>query len=413
MSKQRRESQHEKRTRFGNGRSRRDVLKAAGVAGLATVAGCLGGGSGSGNDGGGSGGGGSAGSGGGSGGDGNGSGGGGSSGNGGSGGNTSGGQEQMADQLTVFHAGSLSPPFSMAEPKFEEQYGVEVVQETAGSVASTKKITAQGQEAGVLGVSDFRLLRDTLLPEFGNWYAIFATNAMTIAYTEQSAGAEEVGPENWWEILSRDDVAVAHSDPALDPNGYRSIMSMQLGKMQFRGQRLYDDATYQALRENAKVTAEAESGLMGQLQAGALDYAWEYQSAGATHDVKTIDLSEQIDLSKLTEEYAKFYSNAVVETESGTYTGAPIAYGITVPSVANAPKLGARWVEFMITQPGQQILNETGFNPVQPAVVPKGGQQFVPQPVAKHAEAKRKIGPLQLSAGSSGSGTGTESSGSS
>jgi molybdate/tungstate transport system substrate-binding protein len=380
-------------------RSRRDVLTAAGVAGITALAGCIGGGGG-GNGGGGNGGGGN-------GGGGNGSNGSGSNGSGGGNGNASGGgQGGMADQMTVFHAGSLSPPFSNAEPKFEEQYGVDVVQETAGSVASTKKITAQGQEASVLGVSDFRLLRDTLLPEFGNWYSIFATNAMTIAYTEQSAGAEEVGPENWWEILSRDDVAVAHSDPALDPNGYRSIMSMQLGKMEFQGQRLYDDATYQALRQNAKVTAEAESGLMGQLQAGALDYAWEYQSAGATHDVKTIDLQEQIDLSKLTKKYAKFYSNAKVETESGTYTGAPIAYGITVPSVANAPQLGALWVEFMITKPGQQILNKTGFNPVQPAVVPKASQNAVPKPVAKHAEAKNKIGPLQLSDGSS-SGSGS------
>lgn len=390
MSKQRLESQHEERTRFAGRFSRRNILKAASAAGVAALAGCLSGGSGNGGGGGGNGGN-----------ETNGGGAGGGGGESGSGGNANGGQTQMADQMTIFHAGSLSPPFSMAEPKFEQKYDVEVVQETAGSVASTKKITAQGQEASVLGVSDFRLLRDTLLPKFGNWYAIFATNAMTITYTEQSKGAEEIGPENWWEILSRDDVAVAHSDPALDPNGYRSIMSMQLGKMQFQGQRLYDDATYQALRDNAKVTAEAESGLLGQLQAGALDYAWEYQSAGATHDVKTIDLQPQIDLSKLTEEYAKFYSNAVVETESGTYTGAPIAYGITVPSVANAPRLGALWVEFMITQPGQKILKKTGFNPTQPAVVPKGGQKFVPQPVAKHAEAKRSIGPLQLSAESS------------
>lgn len=298
--------------------------------------------------------------------------------------------------MTIFHAGSLAPPFEKAETEFEEQHGVQVLREPKGSVASTKKITEQDKKASVLGVSDYRLLRNRLLPKFGDWYAIFATNAMTIAYSDQSTGASEITSENWWEILTRDDVRFAHSDPAIDPNGYRSVMTMQLGKTPFEGEKLYGEETYDTLRKKETVPTGTESALIGQLQTGTIDYAFEYQSAGATHDVRTVDLQPSVDLSKATAKYAKHYAKATVKTESGTFTGAPIAYGITVPSVANAPKLGARWVEFMVTKPGQGILTETGFTPTEPAVVPKSTTDTVPQRVLENAEAKNNLGPFEL-----------------
>ncbi|MFB6256195.1 MAG: molybdenum ABC transporter substrate-binding protein, partial [Haloplanus sp.] len=83
----------------------------------------------------------------------------------------SGGGGGVSGSMTIFHAGSLAPPFSAAEPKFEEEYGVDVNREPKGSVASTQKITQQGRKASVLGVSDFRLIRDRVLPDYGNWYA--------------------------------------------------------------------------------------------------------------------------------------------------------------------------------------------------------------------------------------------------
>ncbi|MFB6149611.1 MAG: substrate-binding domain-containing protein, partial [Halobacteriales archaeon] len=103
--------------------------------------------------------------------------------------------------MMIFHAGSLAPPFSAAEPTFEEKTDIQVTREPKGSVASTKKITQQGRKADVLGVSDFRLIRDRVLPEYGNWYGIFATNAMSIQYREDSTGADDISPDNWWEVL--------------------------------------------------------------------------------------------------------------------------------------------------------------------------------------------------------------------
>jgi molybdate/tungstate transport system substrate-binding protein len=301
-----------------------------------------------------------------------------------------------SDSLTIFHAGSLAPPFSAAEPKFEERHDATVNREAKGSVASTKKITAQGRKAGVLGVSDFRLVRDRVLPEFGDWYTIFTTNAMSIQYREDSPGADEISKDNWWDVLSRDDVVVGHSDPAVDPGGYRAVMSMQLGKTEFDGEKLYDDATYQKLRENSTVPTGTETNLEGQLKAGKLDYVFYYQSISSTSELPWVDLQPEVDLSKATSEYAKHYAKAEVETESGTFTGAPIAYGMTVPSVTDTPELGAKWVEYMASDAGQQILKDKGLQPVSPVVVPKSGQDAVPDRVMEVAEAKSSLGPLEL-----------------
>ncbi|MFC6872794.1 extracellular solute-binding protein [Halobellus marinus] len=302
----------------------------------------------------------------------------------------------MADSMTIFHAGSLAPPFSEAEPKFEDEYGVDVNREAKGSVASTQKITQQGRSADVLGVSDFRLIRNRIVPDYGDWYAIFTTNSMSIQYREDSPGADEISKDNWWEVLTRDDITIGHSDPAVDPGGYRAVMTQQLGTENFNGERLYDDATYQKLRENSTVPTGTETNLEGQLESGELDYVFYYQSISASSGLPYVDLQPEVDLSQATSEYAQHYAKAEVETGSGTFTGAPIAYGITVPGVAEAPERGAQWVEYFATEPGRTILKELGLVPVDPVVVPAAAEDAVPDRVMEVASAQETLGPLEL-----------------
>jgi len=335
-------------------RSRRDVLGALGVAGLAGLAGC------GGNDGG------------------------------------SSASSDSTGTVGVFHAGSLTAAFDDLEDGFTERYDAAVSQESAGSVRSTTKITQPPHRAAdVLAVADFRLLRDDLLPDYGDWYAVFATNAMTVAYTEQSAYSDEFGPETWWDVLARDDVVVGHSDPAIDPNGYRALMSMKLGAIPYEGDALYDEATADALKANATIPASDEVDLVGQLQTGKLDYAWSYRSFGATHDVETIDLQTAVDLSGSTRAYADHYAKATVEVGGTTYVGSPIAYGVTVPSTATHPEVGASWIAYMLGD-GAATLAADGFETLAPAVVPEQHDDVVPDAVMAAAETRSALGPLSL-----------------
>ncbi|MFB6353177.1 MAG: substrate-binding domain-containing protein, partial [Halobacteriales archaeon] len=183
---------------------------------------------------------------------------------------------------------------------------------------------------------------------------------------------------------------------AVDPGGYRAVMTQQLGKEPFDGERLYDEATYEQLRANSVVPTGTETNLEGQLASGELDYVVYYQSIASTSDMPYVDLPPEVDLSRATSEYAAHYAKATVETQSGTFTGAPIAYGITVPSVANAPARGAQWVEYFATDPGQAILGDQGLVPVDPVVVPESGSDAVPGRVMTVADARASLGPLEL-----------------
>ena len=306
-------------------------------------------------------------------------------------------EANLADEMTIFHAGSLSPPFGAAEPDFEDEYDVAVNREAKGSVASTQKITELGRVADVLGVSDFRLIRDRIVPEYGDWYTIFTTNAMSIQYREDSPGAEEITADNWWEVLSRDGVTIGHSDPAVDPGGYRAVMMLKLGKTPFHGERLYGEDTYQKMMDNTTVSTGTETNLYGQLEAGGkLDYAIYYQSISSQNDLPWITLQPEVDLSMATTEYADHYAKATVETASGDFTGAPIAYGMTVPNVAEAPERGAQWVEFFGSDTGRALLKNQGLQPVEPIVIPEDGTNAVPNRVRAVAEPKQTLGPMNL-----------------
>jgi molybdate/tungstate transport system substrate-binding protein len=346
-------------------RTRRGFLAAAGTVGAAALAGCTG----DGGDGGG---------------------------DGGDGGDGGGGGGGASGTMTIFHAGSLESPFSDVETAFEEQTDVSVNREAKGSVGSMQKITEQGRKADVLGVSDFRLIRDNMLTEFASWYGIFTTNAMTIAYTEDSTGASEFGTDNWWEVLARDDVTFGHSDPAVDPNGYRSVMAMKLGAIPFEGETQFSESTSETLIDKARIPSGTETELVGQVQSGELDYAWQYTSAGASKDVQVVDLQPEVNLAKATQAYAEHYAKAEVQAGGNTYTGAPIAYGVTVPKNAPNPAAGAAWCEFISSEEGRGILEENGLSPVSPMVVPERRQDSVPADVMANAEAKASLGPLDL-----------------
>lgn len=300
------------------------------------------------------------------------------------------------ETATVFHAGSLSPPFSTAEEGFESDHDADVVREARGSVGSTKKITEQGRHADALAVSDFRLLRDRLLSRYGDWYAVFATNAMAIQYRPDAPGADEIRTDNWWEVLARDDVTVAHSDPAVDPGGYRAIMVQQLGATPFDGAGLYDQETYRRLRANSVTPADTESHLRVALESGDVDYAIYYRSLCETTDLPWIELQPEVDLSMATESYADHYATASVDTAAGTFTGAPIAYGITVPSVAESPDRGEAWIEQFTTESGRALLSEHGFEPIDPVVVPSDRSNAVPQSLRERTDVAPSIGPLGL-----------------
>src|SRR5215216_5148173 len=132
------------------------------------------------------------------------------------------GQREPAGQLIVFNAGSLAKPFSDLLHAFKAKYpDVVPAQENSGSLEAARKLTDLGKIPDVVGVADYGVIPKLLIPQYATWYATFARNSMVLIYTAQSSAAREINGQNWWQILLRPEVRAGHSDPALDPNGYR------------------------------------------------------------------------------------------------------------------------------------------------------------------------------------------------
>ncbi len=267
--------------------------------------------------------------------------------------------------LVVFHAGSLSVPFGEIEKEFEKTHPeVDVQREARGSVESIRRITDLGREADVLGSADYTLIEEMMFPEHASWYAAFAKNQMVVVYTDKSRYAGELNKGNWYEILTREDVEVGHSDPNTDPCGYRTLLVWQLAEKHYGKPSLCEKLGGNAPEKNIRPT---ETDLMALLDAGELDYVFIYISIATQHGYRFIELPPEIDLGDV--RYADFYRTVNVTLSDGVIQeGKPIVYGVTIPENPPNRELAVDFVEFLLSDKGQRIMEESGQLSLSPAI---------------------------------------------
>ena len=146
--------------------------------------------------------------------------------------------EELCGVVTIFHAGSLSVPLEAIEKAFEEAHpGVDIQREGAGSQACARKITDLGKPCDIMASADYKVIDKLLIPDFADWNVRFATNQLVLCYTDSSTDADVVNADNWQEILQKEGIVWGHSDPNLDPCGYRSLMVLQLAEKISRNRR--------------------------------------------------------------------------------------------------------------------------------------------------------------------------------
>jgi len=308
--------------------------------------------------------------------------------------------------LKVFNAGSLTAPFEDMEAAYEEKYpNVNVELYAAGSTALAKDITELGKVADVYASADYSLIPSILEPAgYADWYATFAKNRMVLCYTPQSKYADEITWENWYEILAKDDIKWAFSDPNQDPCGYRTPMVIQLAECYYGDDMIFDNtiganSNFVTSEENGVTTVNVPASdefqldgtlsirpksveLVSMLQSGGLDYAWEYRSVAVQNDLQFLELPDAIDLSSI--DYKDTYATVKIDCGGGVKTGKPIVYGVTVPTNAAQPDYGVEFIKMLIGPTGQAIMEAQG----QPPVVPAGGFGSVPSQLSSLVEMR-------------------------
>jgi molybdate/tungstate transport system substrate-binding protein len=313
-------------------------------------------------------------------------------------------QPQEKIQLRMLVAGSLLIPFDELEQAFEAQHPeTDVLVEGHGSIQCVRHVTELDELADIVAVADYALIPmlmyESREPETGEpyatWHLRFATNQLGIAYTPQSAYADEIDAGNWYEVVSRPGVLLGLSDPRFDACGYRGLMTTQLAEGYYGdatifhhvfGSRLTPyvqieerdgtDAiqvpeTLEPKEDSGLIVRGSSVRLLGLLESGDLDYAFEYESVSRQHGLEFLPLPPEINLSDEARaaDYARvrvsldFQRFASVKPE---FVGGPIIYGITIPTNAPHPDLAAEFIQFLLGPEGQAIM----ANNQQPVIAP-------------------------------------------
>jgi len=275
--------------------------------------------------------------------------------------------------VVMFHAGSLTMPFEAMEKEFEARYpGVDLQREASGSQAAARKVTDLNKPCDIMASADFKVIDKLLIPKHADWNIRFATNELVLCYTDKSKFAKEVNAKNWDNILQRKAVVWGHSDPNLDPCGYRALMVLQLAEKYYRKPGLYKNILANRPLENIRPKSVE---LVSLLQTGNMDYAWEYRSVAVQHGLKYVSLPDKINLGNYKED--PYYSQAVVKltgAKPGEYMdmkGESTTYGVTLIKDAPNKEAAVAFLEYMLDpKGGLKILKDQGQPPFIPCRVP-------------------------------------------
>ncbi len=274
--------------------------------------------------------------------------------------------------VTVFNAGSLTLPLERMARTFEEMYpDVEIQMEAGGSVACARKITDLGRDCDLLASADYKVIDNMLIGDYTGWNCVFATNQMVLCYVPESRYSSEISTDNWFEILGREGVEWGHSDPNADPCGYRTLITLQLAELHTGNSGLYDDLI--SGRNEANIRPKSVE-LISLLQSGHLDYAFEYLSVAVQHELEYVILPDEVNLGNPDmQEFYALASTEIAGDEPGQYrtvTGAPIAYGLTVPDEAPNREAALAFAAYILSpEGGLSVLEELGQPPFIPVRV--------------------------------------------
>jgi molybdate/tungstate transport system substrate-binding protein len=275
-------------------------------------------------------------------------------------------------EVVVFHASSLSAVLGEAAEAFAKvNPQVRIRLEPSGSQVATRKVSELGMRADIVAVADAALIDKMMIPSHATWNAVFATNEIVIAHKDHSKWTEQITAQNWPEILTRAGLRLGRADPDTAPIGYQTLMAWQLAELSgaygASGVRLAERLMAQCSKDHV-VHDEAE--LLALLESRSIDYAFLFRSTAEDHHLKILALPPEINLSR--QDQSEHYQRAQVEIRmkqgqgGARIIGAPVTYGLTIPSRAPHPELATSFAAFLFSEPGRRLFERRGFHPVSP-----------------------------------------------
>lgn len=173
------------------------------------------------------------------------------------------------ETLRILHAGSMQFFLQEMINSYGKKYpAVQIFAEGCGARKGARKIRS-GENWDLFISADDQLTRDLLMPEFTRANILFASTRLVLSYTPKSRYCREITGDNWYEILLREDVRYGHTDPELDPGGYRALLCWQLAEKHY-----HQPGLDRRLLEKFEAEDQLSDGrrIQERMQAGTLDY---------------------------------------------------------------------------------------------------------------------------------------------
>ena len=305
------------------------------------------------------------------------------------------------EKVHILIAGSLVKPFNELERAYEAHHpDTDIQVEAHGSVQVIRHVTEIGDEVDVVIPADYRLIpmmmypnhvTDTTVP-YASWTMQIARNRLVLAYTPESMYADEINPNNWFEILARRDVKFGLSDPRFDAAGYRALMILQLAEDYYRNPTIFEQVLLGRFKKPIGVQKDGDThvivvpelleikegsnvvlrggsvALLALLESGDVDYAFEYRSVADQNNLSYILLPPEIDLSNPSND--DLYEKVMVRLDFQRFSslvpefkGEVITYGLTIPANASNLEGAEAFINFFLSPEGRAIM-ESNFHPM-------------------------------------------------
>lgn len=277
------------------------------------------------------------------------------------------GCENKPAEIIIFHAGSLSVPLKQISDEYEKRNpGIRILLEPAGSLVCARKITELKKPCDIIASADYFVIDELIVPEYASWSIRFATNSIVIAFQEKARYASEISSQNWMDILLRDDVTYARSDPDSDPCGYRSVLTFKLAEDYYSRPGLAEHLQ----SRNRSFIRPKEVDLVALIESNAVDYMFQYKSVAIQHKLKYIELPDEINLGNhgMNPVYNKVSIDVAANKPGSTMKviGEYINYSLSVLNDAPAGDQAIDFVAFLLSPEGMEIFRKCGQDPIVP-----------------------------------------------
>lgn len=272
--------------------------------------------------------------------------------------------------VLVLYAGSLvSLMENTIRPAFNTATGYEFQGEGKGSVALANQIKDKLRQPDVF-ISADPTVNDTLAGakngDIADWYVVWGRTTIVIAYNPKSQFAPQLdqakaGTVPWYTVLETLGLKLGRTDPQTDPKGYRTLWMFDLAE-KFYNQPGLKQKILGADDNTAQIFPEEE--LVARMQSGQLDAGIFYLSevTGLKPPLPYITLPDAINQGNPA--MAKTYSQETYTNKMGlSFTGSPILYTATAPSVSKNPNGGMAFVQYLATADARQALQANGILP--------------------------------------------------